>query len=181
MQTVLLDTLGKLWRHGHGIFGWCSKCGSPSCCWQDVRERRTPQTAMFDIDLTSLIRERGESSPVVGREPIPLPSMRIIEHGDQDHHTSEADAAKRRGRMSIIAWIILGLIAGLVASKIVNRHGEGIVLDIVIGVVGALIGGWIMTALGGQAVTGFNLYSILVAIGGATLLLVAAHAIRRVL
>jgi uncharacterized membrane protein YeaQ/YmgE (transglycosylase-associated protein family) len=81
--------------------------------------------------------------------------------------------------VSIIAWIILGLIAGFVASKIVNRHGEGIVLDIIIGIVGAVIGGWIMAALGGEGVNGFNLYSILVAIGGAVVLLVVAHAIRR--
>lgn len=82
--------------------------------------------------------------------------------------------------MSIIAWIILGLVAGFVASKIVNRQGEGIILDIVIGIVGAVIGGWLMTAFGGQGVTGFNLYSILVAIGGAVVLLVIAHAVRRV-
>ena len=81
--------------------------------------------------------------------------------------------------MSIIAWIILGLIAGFIASKIVNRHGEGFLLDIVIGIVGAVIGGWIMAVVGGQGVTGFNLYSILVAIGGAVVLLVIAHAVRR--
>jgi uncharacterized membrane protein YeaQ/YmgE (transglycosylase-associated protein family) len=83
--------------------------------------------------------------------------------------------------MSIIAWIILGLIAGFIASKLVNRHGEGVFLDIVIGIVGAVIGGWIMAALGGQGVTGFNLYSLLVAIGGAIVLLLIAHAVRRAL
>jgi uncharacterized membrane protein YeaQ/YmgE (transglycosylase-associated protein family) len=83
--------------------------------------------------------------------------------------------------MSIIAWIILGLVAGFVASKIVNRHGEGVLLDIVIGIVGAVIGGWIMAAVGGQGVTGFNLYSVLVAIGGAVVLLIIAHAVRRAL
>lgn len=81
--------------------------------------------------------------------------------------------------MSIIAWIILGLIAGFVASKLVNRQGEGIILDIVLGIVGAVVGGWIMAAVGGQGVTGFNLYSILVAIGGAIVLLVISHAVRR--
>jgi uncharacterized membrane protein YeaQ/YmgE (transglycosylase-associated protein family) len=83
--------------------------------------------------------------------------------------------------MSIIAWIILGLVAGFIASKIVNRHGEGIFLDIAIGIVGAVIGGWIMAAVGGQGVTGFNLYSLLVAIGGAVVLLIIAHAVRRAL
>jgi uncharacterized membrane protein YeaQ/YmgE (transglycosylase-associated protein family) len=83
--------------------------------------------------------------------------------------------------MSIIAWIILGLVAGFIASKIVNRHGEGVFLDIVIGIVGAVVGGWIMAAVGGQGVTGFNIYSLLVAIGGAIVLLVIAHAVRRAL
>jgi uncharacterized membrane protein YeaQ/YmgE (transglycosylase-associated protein family) len=80
--------------------------------------------------------------------------------------------------MSIIGWIVLGLIAGFIASKIVNRHGEGVILDIVIGIVGAVIGGWLMAAFGGAGVTGFNLYSMLVAVIGAVVLLVIAHAIR---
>ena len=82
--------------------------------------------------------------------------------------------------MSIIGWIILGLIAGFIASKLVNRHGEGMLLDIVLGVVGAIVGGWIMSFLGGQGVTGFNLYSMLVAIGGAVVVLLIAHAVRGV-
>jgi uncharacterized membrane protein YeaQ/YmgE (transglycosylase-associated protein family) len=81
--------------------------------------------------------------------------------------------------VSLIAWIILGLVAGFIASKIVNRHGEGILLDIVVGIVGAVIGGWIMAALGGEGVNGFNLYSMLVAIGGSVVLLVVVHAVRR--
>jgi uncharacterized membrane protein YeaQ/YmgE (transglycosylase-associated protein family) len=80
--------------------------------------------------------------------------------------------------MSILAWIVLGLIAGFISSLIVNRHGEGFFLDIVIGILGAIIGGIIMTAVGGEGVSGFNLYSILVAIGGAIVLLVILHAIR---
>jgi uncharacterized membrane protein YeaQ/YmgE (transglycosylase-associated protein family) len=80
--------------------------------------------------------------------------------------------------VSIIAWIILGLIAGFIASKIVNRSGEGVVLDIILGIVGAVVGGWIMTAFGGQGVNGFNLYSMLVAVGGAIVVLVIAHAVR---
>ena len=81
--------------------------------------------------------------------------------------------------MSIIAWIVLGLIAGFIASKLVNKRGEGVVLDIVLGVVGAVVGGWLFDALGGVGVTGFNLWSILVAIVGAIVVLVIAHAIRR--
>ena len=79
--------------------------------------------------------------------------------------------------MSIIGWIVLGLIAGFIASKIVNRHGEGFIRDIILGVVGAIVGGWIMAAFGGHGVTGFNGYSMLVAIGGAVVVLVVYHAI----
>jgi uncharacterized membrane protein YeaQ/YmgE (transglycosylase-associated protein family) len=80
--------------------------------------------------------------------------------------------------MSILAWIVLGLVAGFISSKIVNRHGEGVFLDIILGIVGAVVGGWIMAAFGGEGVTGFNLYSILVAIGGAIVILVILHAVR---
>ena len=80
--------------------------------------------------------------------------------------------------MSILAWIVLGLIAGFISSLIVNRRGEGFFLDIVVGVVGALIGGFIMSAVGSEGITGFNLWSILVAIGGAVVLLIVLHAIR---
>jgi len=81
--------------------------------------------------------------------------------------------------MSIIAWIVLGLIAGFIASKIVNKQGEGIILDIVLGVVGAVVGGWLFTTFGAVGVTGFNLWSILVAVIGAIVVLVVYHAIRR--
>lgn len=81
--------------------------------------------------------------------------------------------------MSFIAWIILGLIAGFVGSKLVNRQGEGLFMDIILGVVGAMLGGWLFTRFGAQGVTGLNLYSIFVAIIGAVVFLVAYHAIRR--
>lgn len=80
--------------------------------------------------------------------------------------------------MSILAWIVLGLIAGFISSLIVNRRGEGMLLDIVLGVVGAFVGGWIMTAIGHEGVSGFNLRSILVAIGGAVVVLVLLHLVR---
>jgi uncharacterized membrane protein YeaQ/YmgE (transglycosylase-associated protein family) len=79
--------------------------------------------------------------------------------------------------MSILAWIIFGLIAGFVASKLVNKAGEGFFLDIILGVVGAVVGGYLFTAFGAVGVTGFNLYSMLVAIIGAVLVLVVYHAI----
>jgi uncharacterized membrane protein YeaQ/YmgE (transglycosylase-associated protein family) len=81
--------------------------------------------------------------------------------------------------MSFLAWIALGLVAGFIGSKIVNKAGEGIFIDIVLGVVGAVVGGWIFSFLGATGVTGLNLYSLLVAVVGAVLFLVAYHGIRR--
>ena len=81
--------------------------------------------------------------------------------------------------MSIIAWIVLGLIAGFIASKIVNKQGEGFILDIVLGIIGAVVGGWLFTAFGSVGVTGFNLWSVIVAVIGAIVVLVVYHAIRR--
>jgi len=82
--------------------------------------------------------------------------------------------------MSFLAWIVLGLVAGFIGSKIVNKTGEGIVLDIVLGIVGAVVGGWIFNRFGAAGVTGLNLYSLLVAVIGAVVLLLVYHAIRRV-
>jgi uncharacterized membrane protein YeaQ/YmgE (transglycosylase-associated protein family) len=82
--------------------------------------------------------------------------------------------------MSILAWIILGLVAGFVGSKIVNKTGEGIFLDIVLGIVGAVVGGWLFARFGAAGVTGLNLYSILVAVVGSVVVLVLYHAVRRV-
>jgi uncharacterized membrane protein YeaQ/YmgE (transglycosylase-associated protein family) len=73
--------------------------------------------------------------------------------------------------MGIIAWIVLGLVAGFIASKIVNHHGRGIAIDIVVGVVGALVGGFLFHLIGGYGITGFNLWSLLVAVIGAVVLL----------
>jgi uncharacterized membrane protein YeaQ/YmgE (transglycosylase-associated protein family) len=68
--------------------------------------------------------------------------------------------------MSIIAWIVLGLIAGFIGSKLVNKEGEGFFLDIVLGIVGAVIGGWLFSLFGMHGVTGLNLYSLVVAVIG---------------
>ena len=81
--------------------------------------------------------------------------------------------------MSIISWIVLGLIAGFIGSKLVNKTGEGLVLDIVLGIVGAVIGGWLFSPFGMHGVTGLNIYSLIVAIIGAVVFLVVYHAIRR--
>ncbi len=79
--------------------------------------------------------------------------------------------------MSFIAWIVLGLIAGFIASKLVNKSGEGVFLDIILGVVGALVGGWLFNTMGHSGVTGLNLYSMLVAVVGAVVVLLVYHAI----
>jgi uncharacterized membrane protein YeaQ/YmgE (transglycosylase-associated protein family) len=80
--------------------------------------------------------------------------------------------------MSIIGWLVLGLIAGFIGSKIVNKRGEGMLLDIVLGIIGAVVGGFLFSRFGASGITGFNLYSMFVAIVGAVLVLVAYHAIR---
>ena len=79
--------------------------------------------------------------------------------------------------MSILAWIFLGLVSGFLASKIVNKQGEGFVLDVVLGVVGAIIGGFLFTKMGAAGVSGFNLYSMFVAVIGSIIVLVAYHAL----
>lgn len=79
--------------------------------------------------------------------------------------------------MSIIAWLILGLIAGFIASKIVNKSGQGVLLDIVLGIVGAFVGGFLFTFFGAAPVTGLNIYSLIVAVVGAVVVLWIYHAI----
>ena len=81
--------------------------------------------------------------------------------------------------MSLFAWIVLGFIAGFIASHIVNHRGEGMVLDILLGIVGAVVGGWVAHLLGLAGVSRINLYSIAVATGGAIVFLFIYHAIRR--
>ena len=79
--------------------------------------------------------------------------------------------------MSIIAWLILGLIAGFISSQIVNKSGEGVVLDIVLGIVGAVVGGFLFSLVGAAPVTGFNLYSLIVAVIGSIVVLGIYHAV----
>jgi uncharacterized membrane protein YeaQ/YmgE (transglycosylase-associated protein family) len=81
--------------------------------------------------------------------------------------------------MSIIAWIILGLIAGFIASKLVNNAGEGMLMDIILGIVGSVVGGWLFHAFGMPGVTGFNIYSLVVAVVGAAVFLIIYHALTR--
>jgi uncharacterized membrane protein YeaQ/YmgE (transglycosylase-associated protein family) len=81
--------------------------------------------------------------------------------------------------MSFLAWIVLCLVVGFIASKIVNKQGEGLLLDIVLGIVGAVVGGWLFGLLGAGGVSGVNLYSLLVSVVGAIVVLFTYHLIRR--
>lgn len=82
--------------------------------------------------------------------------------------------------MSIILWIILGLIAGWIASMVMKTdYEQGMLQDILLGVVGALVGGFVMNTFGGTGITGFNLYSLIVATGGAIALIALGKALRR--
>ena len=79
--------------------------------------------------------------------------------------------------MSILAWIVLGLIAGFIGSKIVNKQGEGLVIDIVLGIIGALVGGYLFNVIGHAGITGFNIYSMFVAVIGSVVVLLLYHAL----
>jgi uncharacterized membrane protein YeaQ/YmgE (transglycosylase-associated protein family) len=77
--------------------------------------------------------------------------------------------------MSIVSWILLGLIAGFIGSKIVNSEGQGLWLDIVLGIVGAVVGGFLFSVLGATGITGFNIYSLIVAVIGSVVVLWLYH------
>jgi len=81
--------------------------------------------------------------------------------------------------MGIIAWLVLGLLAGFIGSKIVNKSGEGMLMDILIGIVGAVVGGWVAGFFGFNGVTGLNIPSLIVAVLGSIIFLLIYRAIRR--
>jgi uncharacterized membrane protein YeaQ/YmgE (transglycosylase-associated protein family) len=86
---------------------------------------------------------------------------------------------RKLDKMSFFAWIVLGLLAGFIGSKIVSKQGEGLILDILLGIFGAVIGGWLFSTFGASGVTGLNLYSLLVAVIGSVVVLVVYHTIKR--
>jgi uncharacterized membrane protein YeaQ/YmgE (transglycosylase-associated protein family) len=102
-------------------------------------------------------------------EPDAHPTLMAV--GETTDNTSEGHS------VSIVGWIILGLVAGFVAGKIVNAQGQGLMLDIALGIVGAIVGGFLFSLFGVAGVTGFNLYSMLVAIVGSVIVLWIYHAI----
>lgn len=77
--------------------------------------------------------------------------------------------------MSFIGWIILGLIAGFIGSKIVNKSGQGLLLDIALGVIGAIVGGFLFSLIGVGGVSGLNIYSLIVAVIGSVVVLAIYH------
>ena len=79
--------------------------------------------------------------------------------------------------MGIISWIILGLIAGFIESKIVDKQGQGLWLNIVLGIGGALVGGFLFDLFGASGVTGLNIYSMIVAIAGSVVVLLIYNAL----
>jgi uncharacterized membrane protein YeaQ/YmgE (transglycosylase-associated protein family) len=77
--------------------------------------------------------------------------------------------------MTLLVWVFLGLVSGFIASKVINKSGEGFLLDIVLGICGAVAGGWLFNSFGIAGVSGLNLHSVFVAVVGAMLVLVAYH------
>ena len=79
--------------------------------------------------------------------------------------------------MGFIAWIVLGVVAGFIASKIVNKQGEGFIVDLILGIIGSVVGGFLFSMVGVQTTGGFNVYSLIVAVIGAIVVLWVYHAI----
>lgn len=79
--------------------------------------------------------------------------------------------------MTLLAWIVVGIIGGFIGSKVVNSRGEGLLGDLFLGVVGAIVGGWGFNEFGHSGATGINLYSILVSAVGAMVILIIYHAL----
>ncbi|MDQ3158930.1 MAG: GlsB/YeaQ/YmgE family stress response membrane protein [bacterium] len=81
--------------------------------------------------------------------------------------------------MGILLWLVLGALAGWIASKIIGSDdGQGVITNIIVGIVGAFIGGFVFNLLGGDSVTGFNVYSLFVAVVGSVILLAILRLVR---
>jgi uncharacterized membrane protein YeaQ/YmgE (transglycosylase-associated protein family) len=79
--------------------------------------------------------------------------------------------------MSILSWIILGLIVGFIASRLMGAGGYGLIGDIVVGIIGALLGGWLASQFLGLDVTGINVTSIIIGVAGAVVLILLYRAL----
>jgi uncharacterized membrane protein YeaQ/YmgE (transglycosylase-associated protein family) len=79
--------------------------------------------------------------------------------------------------MGILSWIILGLIAGFIGSKIVESQGQGFWLNMALGIIGALVGGFLFSFFGAEGVTGLNIWSMIVAVVGSIVVLLIYNAV----
>jgi uncharacterized membrane protein YeaQ/YmgE (transglycosylase-associated protein family) len=79
--------------------------------------------------------------------------------------------------MNLLSFILLGLVAGFIGSKVVNKTGSGLVIDTAIGVVGAVVGGYLASMVGARGITGFNLPSLIIAVIGAVIVLLVYRAL----
>lgn len=105
--------------------------------------------------------------------------VKLLNHISQGAGILKVEIKSNKTHMGIILWIIFGAIVGWVASLIMKTDDQqGAVLNIVVGIVGALIGGWTMTLFGYGGITGFNLYSFAVSLLGAILLIAIVKGIR---
>jgi uncharacterized membrane protein YeaQ/YmgE (transglycosylase-associated protein family) len=84
---------------------------------------------------------------------------------------------EQRCAMGIVTWIVFGLLAGFVASMLVNKSGEGLIGDILLGIVGAVVGGFIADMFGWQGIFVFNPASFMIAVGGAVVVLIVYHTV----
>jgi uncharacterized membrane protein YeaQ/YmgE (transglycosylase-associated protein family) len=112
----------------------------------------------------------------------PIGWLALLSAGEafaQTSHSIRTATGMSDQSMSYLAWVVLGLIAGFIGSKIVNRRGEGIVLDILLGIVGAFAGGYLFHLFGAPGVSGLNLYSLFVAVVGSVVFLVIYHLVTR--
>jgi uncharacterized membrane protein YeaQ/YmgE (transglycosylase-associated protein family) len=90
---------------------------------------------------------------------------------------AQTDSSTIEQSAGVLSWILVGLLSGYLASRVVNKTGEGMLRDIILGIIGGIVGGVLFRALGGHGVTGFNFGSILVAFIGAVIVLIAYHGI----
>ncbi len=125
-----------------------------------------------------LFLERGKQMIKQGNVRRVVPSLLVYSASAAFAYGRSSSVTGEPETMSFLAWIVLGLIAGFIGSKIINRRGEGIVRDILLGVVGALAGGLLFHLFGASGVSGLNLYSLMVAVIGSVVLLMIYHALR---
>jgi uncharacterized membrane protein YeaQ/YmgE (transglycosylase-associated protein family) len=136
--------------------------------------------SVWNLPALLYVRHRTDRACIHDYIDTEVPTQRVKAYWAPPRRAGSVQALQlQEAIMSLLAWIILGLVAGFIASKLVSGSGQGVVMDIILGIVGAVIGGWLFNTFGMAGVAGFNLYSLLVAVVGAVLLLVVYHAVSR--